>query len=961
MTGPDLSPDHYLTLFGGLDAGLPALAADPLLAGVDDLAPLRTLAAGLAAAGRHRDLRRLLLTGTLDNVWFEAHDAHDHVDGFLADVDLARRHAAAETDAALAAGRPAPSLVDEVWLGLVAASVHSRRSRVSTEVAARLSEAGIGAAERLARRRDARWASQWLRKALADDGHYRVQTTAYFLPFLPSGDRPAVVADTLEYTLAFRLPVPDPERISDHEYDWRGAAIADLAPFLDPDQASAALDALATVEHPGFYEVMAWAALVPLLPPDRRATAVTRALAVATAIVTPRDRGEALAAVAPHLDAAQLQRAVEAAAAYDWLYQADALTPLVPHLPAEHLAGVLAFAVGHPFETPRAALLAALAPRLPDRLLPHALAAAKAMTHPGPRAEALTALVPHLPVKPRAAAARHALDAAAASPEWQRAPALTGLAAHLPDRLTDRALDMAAAIADEQKRAAALAGLAPHLPDRHVDAALAAATAIHDEEHRAEALEALAAHLPADRAFQGLATVPTLHQPGLRARVWTALAPRLPAGVREVILRRAAAAATAVGDDDWRARALTALAPTALRTTGAGDRDHGVPGHAARRGDVTADQMLDAVRGIVSASARAWALVGVAPHLPPDLLGDALGIAAAITEPGALADALAGLTPHLPAQQRRDAVAAAALTADRAARGQALAGLVPHLSEPHRAAALGLALDDAEADPKHRAQILVTLGRAAAAGTLPPDVADRALRLAAAVLNHYQRADALAALAPHVRDARPDTRPAVTGTRAEQADAHAAPAPDMSTEEPAEAVSAALGAAMAINDPTRRVRALGRLLPVVAEHQRSEIGARALDAAEAIAAGGDIDDTWTGQSGQARADAVAEIAPHLPAALLPRAAAAAAGAGGNRHGDDAARAMLAVARRARECLDAQPGAATARAAVLVLRTGLDAQNRRVGLAAIAGLAGAVQTLAGTSPAAAVLGTAAWWG
>ncbi|MFB9181993.1 hypothetical protein ACFFX1_27970 [Dactylosporangium sucinum] len=50
MPGPTSSPDGCLALFGGLDAGLPALAADPGLAAVNDRAPLRRLAADLAAA-----------------------------------------------------------------------------------------------------------------------------------------------------------------------------------------------------------------------------------------------------------------------------------------------------------------------------------------------------------------------------------------------------------------------------------------------------------------------------------------------------------------------------------------------------------------------------------------------------------------------------------------------------------------------------------------------------------------------------------------------------------------------------------------------------------------------------------------------------------------------------------------------------------------------------------------------
>ncbi|GAB3843170.1 hypothetical protein GCM10027610_055150 [Dactylosporangium cerinum] len=125
VPGPIFSADGYLALFGGLDAGLPALAADPLLAGVDDQAPLRRLATDLAAAGRQPELRALLLTSAETdagpvNVWFRAHETHGSADGFLADVALARRHAA--------------HLADEVLFGLVAASVRSRRGRVSGDL-----------------------------------------------------------------------------------------------------------------------------------------------------------------------------------------------------------------------------------------------------------------------------------------------------------------------------------------------------------------------------------------------------------------------------------------------------------------------------------------------------------------------------------------------------------------------------------------------------------------------------------------------------------------------------------------------------------------------------------------------------------------------------------------------------------------------------------------------------------
>jgi hypothetical protein len=84
--------DRYLHQWGGLDAGLPALAADPALPGRDGGYPLRALASHLVAGGRTPCLHALLACGTDDrNIWYAAHDAAGDIAGFLDDVATARR------------------------------------------------------------------------------------------------------------------------------------------------------------------------------------------------------------------------------------------------------------------------------------------------------------------------------------------------------------------------------------------------------------------------------------------------------------------------------------------------------------------------------------------------------------------------------------------------------------------------------------------------------------------------------------------------------------------------------------------------------------------------------------------------------------------------------------------------------------------------------------------------------
>jgi len=105
-------------------------------------------------------------------------------------------------------------------------------------------------------------------------------------------------------------------------------------------------------------------------------------------------------------------------------------------------------------------------------------------------------------------------------------------------------------------------------------------------------------------------------------------------------------------------------------------------------------QALTAAAALTDDYSRGLALARLAPHLPPDLLAQALIAATAITSDSSRVQALAGLAPHLPADQRPSIIsqtlsAAAAITDDDP-RAWALEGLLPHLPRDLLAQALAV-------------------------------------------------------------------------------------------------------------------------------------------------------------------------------------------------------------------------------------------------------------------------------
>ncbi len=400
------------------------------------------------------------------------------------------------------------------------------------------------------------------------------------------------------------------------------AELADLAKDLPNEQLEKALADATTIY--GAERARILVGLAPRLAPDQIAHALTAAIAIGSS----GDRAQALTGLAPYLSADEVARALTAAIAIDSSGdRAQALTGLAPHLPAAQISRALSAAIAIDDQTDRAWTLVELAPHLSTVEIARALQAAMAIDNLCFQAQSLAELVPHLPPGQHAPVLAQALAAAAATenpeeqvlafvhvaprlPDWERRPVLTN------------ALMAAAASKDPAIRAWGLVELAPLLAPDDLARALTAAIAIDNEDHRAQALTGLAPYLPADEVARALTAVIAIDDEDLLAWALAELAPYLPG---DQIPRALCASISFHYDPERRARALAGLAR-----------------HS---------RVLSAAIAIDDPRFRAWALVGLAPHLPDEQAARALSTVIAINDPKSRAQALVGLAPHLPADQ----------------------------------------------------------------------------------------------------------------------------------------------------------------------------------------------------------------------------------------------------------------------------------------------------------------------
>ena len=243
--------DYYLDAFGGLSHGLPLLAADLSVAQIDNGYALRHLTEHLERAGRAADVDVLLACEQLapahGSIWYAAHERAGTLAEYRADLDRARRHAAARTDQDVRLGRQAPSLALELRYLMIDSAVRTLTTSVPRTLVGRLVQSGLWSPAR----------AVFYARQLVDLAD-RATSLAALLPHLPEEDRPGIAHEAM--TVASEVASPF----------WRAWAFSWLvgnaaASALTDEAAASALAATAEVATPADRaQLLVW--LAEILP-----------------------------------------------------------------------------------------------------------------------------------------------------------------------------------------------------------------------------------------------------------------------------------------------------------------------------------------------------------------------------------------------------------------------------------------------------------------------------------------------------------------------------------------------------------------------------------------------------------------------------------------------------------------------------------------------------------------------
>ncbi len=342
---------------------------------------------------------------------------------------------------------------------------------------------------------------------------------------------PGLTPAYLCQALAIACTLPD---------DWqRGEAVRQLIPLLSsaydtPDALLRALDTTCLIEE-SYNRARVLTELIAYV--TTRADApkyLTRILAKAVRLAVERDRAAVLEALAPHLEADQVEQALEAARGLlDAPARVKALAALAPRLPDDRRRALLKQLFDTvrrlSWEIDRLQALADLAPALPpdtaERLVQEPALIGANSAQPTLWAQ----LAPHLPASALPAALEHAASADRLDLQVQL---LNGLVPRLPEQLLPQAAAVIRAIGDPAARATALGTLATRYDAAERTAtlgeALRAVAAIPYELDRAAALIGLAPQLSGPLIQQAMPLALGLSQAEARSRAVGMLASRLP-------------------------------------------------------------------------------------------------------------------------------------------------------------------------------------------------------------------------------------------------------------------------------------------------------------------------------------------------------------------------------------------------------------------------------------------------
>lgn len=532
-------------------------------------------------------------------------------------------------------------------------------------------------------------------------------------------------------------------------------SLASLADYLPPRalrQIRAVLDRLGDPE----LRLRVLGRIAPYLSriePSDPLMLVQQAMDSSATPLDPALRVEVLLDLAPHLDAPGQDRALPsfqqrllegAQAIGDPASRVRALGALIEYLSPELQSEALSMAFDVASgcienDVSRATALSVLPPHLPPEFHSQLLAIAYGLETPDARALLLGRMIPYLtpPIKTQALiGALNAIEQI--NGDDARTAALIALAPYIdsvgplqyvPEGL-QQAITVTFSIERADDRARAFAALAPYLSPELLMEALQAVKGITDDFDRAVTLTRLAPHLPADLAVAAFGIAQELPPAEARASALAAIAPYLSPTARAQALADALAAALSIERRYERVVALADLAPQLS------DDLHWR----------CLQEALTATRSIPDESERGRALVFLAPHLLEEQLADALADAYTIFDPLERVPALCALVPRLPPAPRmrvaQDVINLAQALKPPHQKASILASVAPVLPDElvDRAVAVALHIDT----PYDRMHVLAAL-----LPRLPEKLHDLALAGAQAVPDRYQRVGALLELVPH--------------------------------------------------------------------------------------------------------------------------------------------------------------------------------------------------------------------
>jgi hypothetical protein len=477
----------------------------------------------------------------------------------------------------------------------------------------------------------------------------------------------------------------------------RAAILRDLTPHLTAEASDALPAAVATITDPSLREHTR-ISIVLRQRADGSPQVLMEALEAALAIDDRWYREQVLVDLCSRLPADLVRPALAAvtdAAGIGDETRGRVLAALAPRLPADAAAQAWAAAVAMGEEAFHTGVLAALAHQLPDAMIPEVFVAAadapdRHWSGTKPRWELLRVIASRLPADlvERAVIATAMIDTAGWRDEdaAQIDPVLTSLVRQLPhqhrQRVIDDALTAVRAGGSMWARTRSLLRLAPHLADGQFPAALAEATALTAADPDTAAVARLVRWLPVGQLPAALATLTRIGDQVAVESVRRALTSQLSTrhAANQAERTPTIRSGPPAGPTD-PIKVTTMLPP---RWSQAREQvQHALPLTAG-----TLPELLNRFATMQKTSheeeARAWALVGLAPHLPADLLPEALATAAAVVDTHDRGGALVGLAPHLPADLLPEALAAGFAIVDPADRTWTLAGLATFLDSAQR-------------------------------------------------------------------------------------------------------------------------------------------------------------------------------------------------------------------------------------------------------------------------------------